>query len=212
MFVARPKIRFEFSDFGRLSEKSSGFFGCGRRDGAAMWKHRRCFHMSGSIRKNRRFFRICWPHGPRDAEGVVDTASKRLEGARPVTVHGSASASQEIGDSSGLDRGRCPRPPASTPRRLALRRGSCGYTMRNSGARFQHASWVLHAAQSRSLDSASQGTCERMATVRSAVSIWSRPFLSCVWVVAAIFRSICRDHFRVRDCNSLVLSAFCLIH
>ena len=36
------------------------------------------------------------PHGPKErmraAEGVVDTTSKRLEGVRPVTAHGSASA------------------------------------------------------------------------------------------------------------------------
>ena len=34
------------------------------------------------------------PHGPKDAEGVVDTTSKRLEGVRPVTAHGSASAAE----------------------------------------------------------------------------------------------------------------------
>ncbi len=32
------------------------------------------------------------PHGPKDAEGVADTTSKRLEGVQPVTAHGSASA------------------------------------------------------------------------------------------------------------------------
>ena len=37
--------------------------------------------------------RCCdWPNGPSDAEGVVDTTSKRREGVRPVTAHGSASA------------------------------------------------------------------------------------------------------------------------
>ena len=54
--------------------------------------------------------RCGWPHGPKErlraAEGVVDTGayalSKRLEGARPVTAHGSAPASQEAGEISGL--------------------------------------------------------------------------------------------------------------
>ena len=41
----------------------------------------RCFHIRG-------------PHGPKGAEGVADTTSKRLEGVRPVTAHGSASAAE----------------------------------------------------------------------------------------------------------------------
>ena len=68
-----------------------------------VWASRRCcnvetsemFPHKGTARKNRRFFRVCgWPHGPKGAEGVADTTSKRLEGVRPVTAHGSASAAE----------------------------------------------------------------------------------------------------------------------
>ena len=45
-------------------------------------------------------------HGPRDAEGVADTTSKRLEGVRPATVSRLASASQEIGEILPLGEGR----------------------------------------------------------------------------------------------------------
>ena len=34
------------------------------------------------------------PHGPKGAEGVADTTSKRLAGVRPVTAHGSVSAAE----------------------------------------------------------------------------------------------------------------------
>ena len=43
-------------------------------------------------RKNLGFFRICGPHGPRDAEGAAVPASKRLSGVRPATASRLASA------------------------------------------------------------------------------------------------------------------------
>ena len=54
--------------------------------------------------------RCGWPHGPKErfalAEGVADPSacalSKRLEGVRPVTAHGSASASQAVGEICAL--------------------------------------------------------------------------------------------------------------
>ena len=51
-------------------------------------------------------------HGPKErllaAEGVADTTLKRLEGVRPVTASGSASAGQEVGEIAVLDPSAAP--------------------------------------------------------------------------------------------------------
>ena len=58
----------------------------GRQDACGNAETSQMFPHEWTTRKNRRFFRVCGPHGPKDAEGVVDTTLKRLEGVRPATA------------------------------------------------------------------------------------------------------------------------------